>query len=560
MQKKQFPSPEFARPPIEKELLTQRKREKLDRRYDHLLAERDGLYKELEKYSVRDYQIIFNPGIISEKEFRELTDDWIKKTREQTEFFSILDRLGIEIFTDDLDKQPGFKDVNIVFDSKEIEEKMIVDLQEYGGYTRRDVPRIDIALPKPNLLEQMHRFYSEGTLPDAVLILIHELIHRYHFRENMNTEVILTEAQAYASGLLDSGTQFSLISIASALALPEKEKGLYQFDVDKIIEALRTIIGLSSLGKKQDEIAELVATSRFDYKKKMFIPLTEEYLKLKEKYKLDENDLQALDDIYRLHVNNQRLKARLALFQTLSEKYSKEELVEVKKTIIKKIIARPDYYVAGKKVPALDMMQRWVCPLTSDFPYEPDGKRTGIIFGLFGDISKSPHFEIGRLEAEGRDSKLELAQTDEEVNKYLDLLSKYFKNISFEQKDLLFREYVANGIYYEPKGIASQIIKILFNQEEKKSFILGLTPPFMEKIKIVEIELDKMNEFFNSHGYIQKKNIRNFGEYEAILDFSWIEELLDIEIENIDASFSDYVDTVKRKINELKAKALRKVA
>ncbi len=436
--------------------------EMIGARYDSLLAERDQLDGELAKYDRRYYDIIFSDSeLADDSKVAELVKIWLERADEQTEFLHSLKRLGIQIFKDDLENQPGFPDTTISFNTDEsIRQGFRCNA---GGLASVSEPIINIPYKKPDLRTQVHNFLATGNIDGVSLVLVHELTHRYHIRESrFLISSLLSEAQAYYSSIISKGTQFSPTSIIGTLIKPKYEEG-YGFDSDSTIDALRTVAQLYGLGKDDRDVADLIASSRG---LKPEDRLTDTLKKEASEYNLDEIDLQALNDIHRLHLNNQRLKAQLILYQTLSEHYSLDELKARKLASLKKGIFFPVYKKGGEN-PAERLCQNWVLPVNDEYPYDFEGKRTGVIFGIFENEDGMQDFNIGRLEAEEKDSSLTLADSDKKVDEYIEVLRKQASGIVLSDKLQLFQQFLYSEIYEFPVG--KKVLEALISSEEAQA-------------------------------------------------------------------------------------------
>ncbi|MEK7508663.1 MAG: hypothetical protein AAB568_02290 [Patescibacteria group bacterium] len=475
---------QYLRSPNEKELKDGSYGEKIGKRYDALLAERETLSQELEKFEYRDYGIIFNSEVADDKKINEVVEEWLKKVRSETRFLEPIDNLGIKVFTDELEKQPNFPKEKITFGSKEVAKLNIASLTRGDGFAYTVKPEIEIGNQKLTKRDQMAGFLSKGLIHPAVSTLIHELIHRYHLnRTGGQANLVLSEAQAYFSGIFEEGAHFSSTRVINELSNPDA----YGYDSAQVIEAIKTVAGLYSLGKSEDEVADLIVKSGYDTEKNKFTPITEVVENLKKEYRLNEIDMQALDDIYRLHANNQRMKAQLLLYKTLKERFPQESLKESKKEALKRAIAIPRYWQEGKPVESEKLLQRCVCPMDKDFPYDPDGKRTGVIFGFFPDKGAIV-YNIGRYEAEGKESKLELAQSEVEIKKYLDILAKQAEILDFDDKAKFLSDFFTEGVAFD-QALFIKVLKTLINKDEAKE-MLGYFLPSMElSLKIVSHEI-----------------------------------------------------------------------
>lgn len=515
--------------PNEKELKEGSYSEKIGKRYDALLAEREILSQELEKFEYRDYGIIFNSEVVDDKKIDEVTKEWLKKVRSETRFLEPIDNLGITVFTDDLEKQPNFPKEKITFGSKKVAQENVALLTPGAGFTYTVKHEVEIGGQKPTGRDQLAEFLKNGLIHPTVAAFIHELVHRYHYnRAEGNMSPVLSEAQAYFSGIFMEGPHFSHAGIIDGLVDPEKD---YGYSSAQVIEAIKTVAGLYSLGKSEDEVADLIIKSSYDSEKNKFTPITGVVENLKKEYRLNEIDMQALDDIYRLHANNQRMKAQLLLYKTLKERFPAESLKESKKEVLKRAISVPQYRQEGKPVESDKLLQRCVCPMDKDFPYDPDGKRTAVIFGFFPSENKIVYC-VGRYEAEGKESKLELAQSEAEIKKYLDILAKQAKILDFDDKAKLLRDFFTEGVSFD-NALFLKVLKTLINRDEAQEMLNYFLPSMELSLKIVNHEIS----VFQKHAAkeILEKDLLRIEEYfRQIYSFIRMVKVFDMDMGDVD--------------------------
>jgi hypothetical protein len=487
--------------PAEKELTGSGFEKKIGKKYDTLLAERGKLLKELSEFNIRDYYIFEEERFRQLEEKYKLRDKWLKSVRQETDFLDITDRLGIEIFKDDLDVQPNFPNFKIIFGSKEIHEENIKEDKNIAGWAGRGTGPVSIGHFQSGLAHQMGNFLKEGRLLENVNTLVHELVHKYHTMHQYEINSYLTEAQAYFSGILSS--TIGSVDVIGQLIQPIEEKGSYGFEKDPAIEAALTVSGLYALGVPANEIGDMIKKSeetdreeikRLTKEKKHgnFFAITDYFNKLKKKYKINDIEQQALVDIYRLHASNQRLKAQLLLFQTIEKNVPLSERVPTQE-MVSSTIATPDYKIKGKKINAFGLKQFVYYPNNKEFPYNSKGERHGIIFGFFPVDNKGWNYKIGRMEAGMDEATIKFADDQKEQDEYIEILKKNAKNISFESKEAFLGSlYDYNDPFPRKAGydLRVRIIKTLFSQEDfdnyfnKNIFNNEISPIVADRIQI----------------------------------------------------------------------------
>lgn len=502
--------------------------EMLGERYDELLAEKQWLNDQLASFDFRDYGAIGDPDLVDNKTLEEINAAWKEKVRRETSFLKPLDDLKINIFCDDLENQPGFPDEKINFSSKKIHRDQIVKLKAIGGSAGVHEPRIEIGTAKLPLRHQLALFLHHGTLDPTVSILVHELIHRHHSRSNANTDNVLTEAQAYFSGIFEAGPHFSITKIAKTLTeFQDGSRALYGFNAHQVIEALRAIAILYGLGMSYDDVSALVINSHYDPQDKIFRPLNDVVKKTLKKFNLDDIDAQALDDLYRLFVNNQRQRAKLLLFQTIAERYPIEELRALSAKKIRERIFTPTYYDADGKprLPDNQLGQMVVCPCDSQFPYDPNNKRSGVVFGLFTTSKNSePSFGIGRWEAEANKASTTLAPNADEEARYIAILRNQAKNISLESKHLLLDRYSDLLLLDDQK--ARQTILSLINYDEALEILRQDCESMVERLALVlegveSVVFNKILSVSKKPDWISSEDTEKLEAYR--LNIGWLE-------------------------------------
>jgi hypothetical protein len=508
----------------------------IGKRYDNLLAERQKLLKELSRYDIRDYNIFHNRPKFDELETKYgLTEKWLAKVRQETDFLDMTDSLGIEIFKDNLKVQPKFPGFDIIFDSRDVHARNIKEDLRAGGWAGRLDRPVKIGMKSSSLNDQLGYLLNYGGLTPSVEILVHELIHKYHTMHQSQLNKYLSEAQAYFSGILSH--KVGTVDIVKALIQPEKEAGLYRFEPDPAIEAMTTVSGLYALGLSGDKIGDLIKKSeetsvtevkdKTEQKKRVnYFGLTDYFNKIKRKHRITDIQSQALADIYRLHAGNERMKAKLILYQLIEQNVKPEERM-VDFEYIRTSINIPDYKINGKRFPAFNYAQQVYYPANEEYPYDSHTVRHGIVFGFFPDKDKQGvDFRLAKLEAGKNDSKLEFCDTPEKQEKLLAVLRKAAPSITFESKENAlhhFRNFIHLLDAGEQKKICFEIIKSLVTSEEYDKYLernIFYDDKVRMVVKKIEDDLEsliwqsKNNPSFKFGDIEDKKLFRALGELD----------------------------------------------
>lgn len=517
-----------------------------------LRAEKRELLAELEHYQVRDFDFIGDPEAVDDMQLGEITKEWLEGTRQETGMLRPLDRLGIEIFKEDLADQPGFPGTLIEFGSKSVLQTIAATGQSIMGESWRSLSLVSVGVSKPSLRTQLGEFLLTGSLTQGAATLSHELVHRYHFDRNLGTDSALTEAQAYFNGLWAARDDFSLREIADRLAVSET-RGLYKVDVSKAVESMVALAELYGLGYEEERIGDLIAGSHFDPETGRFEPLMSELEKAKtERGVTGDVDSMTLYDIYRLHVSTQRLRSRLLLFKTIESRYSKEERRQFKIDQVKRGFGFPTYRMNGREVPAQEYLQMLSCPVNEKYPYDPDGRRSGVVFGMFpgeGDQAVEPSFGLGRWEAVGTDGHVDLAKTEEEKQRYLDDLSEATAAMSSENRIEPILAYICRGeVLGEQHGFTAVARTLIRTDEDRR--VLGRNVVSMAKAPI-EAMAKATVELMADRPAWEGSRDRIQAFHSQVVILSAVKETLDLPFKETDEEFAATLDGLDRDLRTM---------
>lgn len=453
----------------------------IDDRIDELLSERKKLYEKLNSINFTHcFSALLDNEIISDDIINEITEEWLNVVKSETCFLDSLDSLGIEIFKDDLTDQPNFDETILWGSDLNFEVRRPGSNLSLGGFARRgdmddEVPTIEIATEKPDLRSQLLYLAQEGALHPTVKTYIHELIHRVHTRENSSVSSELTEAHAWFSGIIDQGVKFSLLEKVNHLASDDG----YGFDREKANRALKAVSSLSAMGVSEKKIAELVIGSKYDKEEEKYLPLEAEVDSMADELGVDELDIQALEDIYKINASNQLLKARISLIEGLTKKLTREGIIESKKVHSKKNLTTLPYYeIGGSKLPGNMFSQNVIVLDNEEFPYDPIGERHGVVFGRFLNEKESKlEYNIGRtlIDSEGVVS-LDMSSNSEDVEYYMNIVRENSSNINKESKAVFLNNCI--NIFPELGRLGEETLSNVITKKDIEEIV---TFDFIEK-------------------------------------------------------------------------------
>ncbi|MFH2062915.1 MAG: hypothetical protein ABIJ46_02050 [bacterium] len=519
-------------------------------RYDQLLEERQELVEGLKKFTVREYSVCLRPDIVGQEAFEDAVAEWKERVKKEVDLFRPLERLGIDVFADDLTVQPGFLDHQIVFKSRELLEEQVRYMRSVGGLARTRERRVDVDGPEPDMSQRMLSILFYGRLDDSIGILVHELIHRRHLGKRPNIDGELTEAQAYFSGLLiGERPNFGLAKTAETLVKPKDERGLYEYDPDRVNEVLMALAELYGLGLGEDEIGDLLVESRFDAQSERYLPLMGRLEQLKEQRGLtDEADAMALYDLYRLHAANQRMRVRLALFEVLDRRFSRDERLGSRRDLLRREFFSPEYCINGRPVQAGELDQKIVVPCNDKYPYDPDGRRTGIIFGFFPAEGKDDvEFGLGRLEIDGLEGQVALARKGEDAQEILEDFRSAVKTVDPKLRFELVLNFWRDDLLHEGSLATEMARAMLVTDEDHPALVKLISDQYSERVEIMLGDALAISESWRRSQSMERKRLRGYAE--AIDSLNLLQSLLGVDFDSQE-SFSEDLKLLRRTIDE----------
>lgn len=459
--------------------------------YNNVLSDRKKLENALSRYQPLVYSVVLSyvsdKPVIDDKQLEELADAWVRKVEREGGDFGSLKETGIDMLTG---RYSGSEKIDFASISLYAESltggKFVAEFSMADG--------IKLLENMPSLRDRLEFFMLNGHIHPTIIGLAHELLHKQQFDSPGDNAfgTAAKEAQAYLLELLYSDKDF--LGIAKAVTDP-----VYKFDSKEAVEGLNTVLSLYAVGVSHSEITWMVSCSYYDPEKRK-LTITEELMRLKKKFRIDNEDLDALKEVYKIKIKNQLLKARLLLFQTIAERFSYDELHSIFIGTIRKQIATPSiFFQRTPELPPKELHWKVVCPANEEFPYDPDGRRSGIIFGFLPDkMPWEPYedacykFGIGRWECtEDRRTVISRADILEEGG-YLRLLCEQADTLELLSKTALFTEYF-RLISTEP--LALKILRALISNREMREILDGGGLAYLKsvekKIRALCTELEK---------------------------------------------------------------------
>lgn len=480
----------------------------IEERYDELIAEQDQLLRDLRKYPCNLFPLL-DATIFSDETIKRIAGDWLNRVRQETQFLVPFDALGVTVVSEDLTRQPGFPEIRVIFDSEEMREDRMRRLKHAGGEVDQYSKEVRLPNAHPSLREQLYSLLLEGKLHPAAATLWHELIHKKQHQEapkkydDYSRDRIPMEVQAHMGSFNTDGYQSSLVDIGTCLT-DRTPDALYKFDLKPTLCFIELISALYALGKTDSEIAIRVAASRnrilaFDSDESlesMQGPVDD----IKRTLNIDGIEIQALNDLRRMHLDNQLKKAQFLLYQAVIDDIPKEKLTERVKQRAKRIMAIPSYYNKGHpQIPAHP--QCGTALDTDEFPYDPEGIRTAIVWGLFpseGGVrgfekSANPHFGIGRWQTNGVNADTVLEASNEKQEEYIALLKAHAAEVDFNSKKKFFNAYISIYHGQDPDSLQIRVLKALYSPEDMCKILTERLIDFEKDIVHMGHELDQIH-------------------------------------------------------------------
>jgi len=477
----------------------------IERRYDELLAERERLRQAIDTYPKRIYQAaFFEDGV----ESRRITESWKTRLRAETQFLDATDTLGIELFVPDLSDQPGYPGTTIEFNPEKMGVDNFITARQVGGLAHFG-SRIEIGVQPISLDDQLLTFIQNEKLGSLEEVFVHEMIHTYHFNQSAQAGIspVLTEAQAYFSGLLYNSDSFNVVDIGNVLTRDARDGGLYDFDKNLTRQGLELITELYALGKTDKEIADMIAHADSSDEAAAIEELRTIADDLKDELGLDLLDRQAIGDIYRLHSSNERMKALLILNQTIEQFYTKESLIEMVRKLMRERAGSFGNFILDGKTHQVNLWTEvGIIPDDVHFPYDPGGERHGIGIGRYPKegSDNEAEYEFTMLHIVATDDHREAGRmTEAETQTALASIRRLHNVLIDESKASIIR--VISSI---KEGMNSQLVRevidaLLPDSEDKKDYIDTF---FKKELPFIEAACDKIKEFDREFIWYASKN------------------------------------------------------
>ncbi|NQT49594.1 hypothetical protein HQ571_02775 [Candidatus Kuenenbacteria bacterium] len=560
----------FENMPIEgkKDLSAREREDQIAERFEEVSTENKKLKEQLAGLESKTNSVgvfLIGESEKSPEKIQQVAENWKKRVREETAFFDSFDELGLDFFKEDLTSQPGFPDTKIIFSAKSeaIDSYYKSEGKVPGGLASRVHDQVDIGNEQPSLAHQLRGFLSAGRFDTSTETLLHEMIHRKHINDDEDVSVVLTESQAYFSGMLGGG-KTTLKNIATTLSAKD---GLYGFDADATIESLRAIAGLYALGKDSQAICDLVTAK--DYKKFPMGSMTADFSKhfeqLAEAHGYDDVDEQSLVDIYRLSLENEAIKARLLLFDEVSKVFPVDEIIEKQKGNILQKVFSPSYSVDGVEFFGEEYGQYAIVPEYSEFCYNDDKKKV-LSFGFFpegfdemGELS----FDVAVLDIDKNgEAEVDFADNDEKKSRLLWLIKEKATMLPPKEKQKAFDLLYGTGgssdldkkievlqAFFEKDELIPLINAEKRTRAEFEGMIEGLNDykeNELSKLKDGEVDRNIVNE-------VKLKGERVIGYAENMCQkLSGIMAAYEISLSDLDSDLAMKYVSLKQKIAEVK--------
>lgn len=518
-------------------------RQKIGQRINELLDERESLFRALEGHNYRQVSALFaSEDLYKSPELRNAIEEGLERIRNETEFLRPLDSLGIRVFVDDLENQPSDEELKIEFNSESVQRENMVDMRNIAGRASRFRGRIEVAGYKPPLQHQIAVFLDKGELHPSIQTLIHEMIHWIHYMRNTRNQIngVLTESHAYLAEVIGSRSRRGISDLHKTLTDP---KGLYEFDETRTMKGLVNVVGLLAQGLSQEEIARLVANSCYDEKRHDFFPLKE---KLNPGH-FSSLELQALEDIYKLNLTNQRLKAQFLMYETLKSHFPMEKLKEFQMKDLRRRIAKPIYYKKGALVPSEELCQSIICPANAEWPYNSDGLRTGILFGYVENDDRQFEFALGKLSSTPKDSTFVPAKTSEEQERLLSLIREQAAEITKPDKSHLVNVWFAK--YPTSSVLSSKILKAVLSRDEALSLAHEIKSNILGQIDMMWEGLETFDEEVYLPGQLREKVV----SYTNVINrYQELFDLFEIGLAEISPDLAAEFNAIKKELARLR--------
>lgn len=458
---------------------------------DVLERENNELNKQLKEFKVTLLSYFFTKRFKEQQE--EVIESWLERVREETSFLEIPDSLGIELFGEDQTDQPGFPETAIEFRSQEVYEENVRNARQVGGVAFPGSREVKIEASSDALPERLATLLNLRKLDSTTEVLLHELIHIYHFKTNSSVTIVLTEAQAYFSGVLSvaSATEEHRKYFESVSDSLIAEGGLYEFDHKQVESAMNMISLLYSAGLDSREISQKLVSSHYDPESKKFLPLSDDYDAIIEKHGLDKIAIDALKDVFFLHQQNQKLKAVKIMCEEILKRVQIEKFAKLKRKDIKGCLTTAVYEGIKGPVSTADLGQSVIILDTKNLPYDPLGTRTGILIGPMLDEDGGMIYSLSKIKTQGEEV-FKAEKCSEQLR--IELLAELKKN-----KGLLRPDFLA-GLFYEQMynsnsnlGGFSEIYDQLASDEVRKMISKKYSYDLEGALPIILNELSQIN-------------------------------------------------------------------
>jgi len=329
---------------------------------EKLFAEKEFLEQRAEAFQPLIHEMLSpdNEHALNNSEVEAIFEKVVGRLRSETSIFSKYDEEGVDVFAEDLTKQPGVEGLNkIVFTpdvhslSKEdkdilanassVEEitpliegdkvccddevdlanlKKLLSVKLSEGKYDEDTNRLYINKSHPTLLSRQKSFLRHGGIGGVMDTLVHEV--RHHRQRELLPKGLraLEEAQAYVEYPLSSSVE-SLRGVVSSL------RRYAEGDTDAAILMTEAVERLNAMGLSQQEISEVLSTVTYDPEKKDYPNLKLVVNQEMKKRNIGHGDVDVLRDVFRVNRIVDKMKIRDVVREEIVNSVGKERLNQV---------------------------------------------------------------------------------------------------------------------------------------------------------------------------------------------------------------------------------------
>jgi hypothetical protein len=356
-----------------------------------------------------------------------------------------------------------------------------------------------IAFPqeRPSARNRLFTLLATGRSDRKIDEFLVRMIRYVHTKQASDFGEIFHISEAYMQGLCGDVSALSTSHIVKKIT--ESEKRYNHELVEKTVEMCAK---LRVAQYSYDEIKAVGKPGWFDAGDEACRKFIEEAQKklTTEAAQVAQESSQAIDSAIKILAQREVLNARFELFKTFFNVVPPEDIKELRIAVVRNHILRPVMYVDGnEQVIPLSNRQYVVCPANAEMPYDPQGERTGVLFGFFDTIKDDQsadeqepqqEFRLVRWETDGQTSKIVSDPFGEDEALYLDVLSTQADQIAFEDKIRLVTDYAGVDVYRNV--LVRKVLRSLVLPEDWRKIITLRLPYFEQKMTHVAQELSRI--------------------------------------------------------------------